>query len=99
MKCMDNTGPTKYLTSLPPACVTSFMNVHTNSVYLMYCDNFIFPQSGYFKSLFQQGTSSSVTLPTVPAEYFAILLSGMHSGSFTLTNDNVYQVSVIMIHS
>ena len=55
----------------------------------------MFFQSGYFKSiLLQQGPSSSVTLPTVPAEYFAILLTGMHSGSFGLTSDNVYQVRV-----
>jgi hypothetical protein len=36
-----------------------------------------------------------VTLPTVPAEYFSILLTGMHSGTFALTNENVYQVKII----
>jgi hypothetical protein len=43
----------------------------------------------------QQGPSASVTLPTVPAEYFSILLTGMHSGTFALTNENVYQVKII----
>jgi hypothetical protein len=68
--------------------------------------NFFNFQSGYFKSVFLQqspssaststssSSSSSVTLPTVPAEYFSILLNGMYSGTFTVTNENVYQVSV-----
>jgi hypothetical protein len=29
----------------------------------------------------------------VPAEYFAVLLSGMHCGNFAVTSDNVYQVN------
>ena len=59
-------------------------------------------QSGYFKSILLNpnattastttSSMSSVTLPTVPAEYFAILLSGMNSGSYNVTSENVYQV-------
>jgi BTB/POZ domain len=70
--------------------------------------NFFNFQSGYFKSVFLQqspsstsassSSSSSVTLPTVPAEYFSILLNGMYSGTFNVTNENVYQVSVNVQH-
>jgi len=32
-----------------------------------------------------------ITLPTVPAECFGILLAGMYSGSYDVNNENVYQ--------
>ena len=63
-------------------------------------------QSEYFNAAFQESQFrtdntdkpsqiSNINLPTIPCEYFSILLSGMHNaGNFKslLNTDNVYQV-------
>lgn len=48
--------------------------------------------SGYFKSVLASTSEPSLTLPTVPPDTFALLLSEMYSGVLNLTASNVYQV-------
>ena len=47
--------------------------------------------SGYFRAVLSPDTTSLI-LPTVPADYFALLLSAMASNNLDINDSNVYQL-------